>query len=152
VNGSAYDVRVTWVRILGASSLSLALWAASCSDDGDNGSSSKSSSRSATNGSGGSVGGGGAGQGGCTDDLTGQAGGSLICGAQANDTECISCTRMSCCPELQGCLPDMDCHCLLQCFISGCDPVQCLADCGTSDPTSALIGCVTDNCNICTMM
>jgi hypothetical protein len=108
-----------------------------CGDDEEKSSSPSSTSTSASTGS------GGMGGQSCMGDLTGQAGGDLVCDAQASDTECVSCTRMTCCDELQGCLPDANCQCLLGCFLAGCDPVECLADCGSSGPVQDLIGCVS---------
>ena len=133
------------IRLFGLGALSVGLVLMACSDDeGSSTSQNTTTTTTATTGSGGSGGS-------CEGDLTGQAGGTLVCMAQADDTPCIGCARMECCMELQGCLPDENCRCLLECFIANCDPVGCLNACGNSDPVNALIQCVQPNCPVCTM-
>ena len=131
------------IRLFGLGALSVGLMLMACSDD-EGSSTSQNTTTTTTSGNGGSGGS-------CEGDLTGQAGGTLICMAQADDTACIGCARMECCMELQACLPDDNCRCLLECFIAGCDPVGCLNLCGASDPRDALVQCVQPNCPVCTM-
>lgn len=133
---------MSFIRLFGLGAVSVGLMLMACSDD-EGSSTSQNTTTTTTTGAGGSGGS-------CEGDLTGQAGGTVICMAQADDTPCIGCARTECCMELQGCLPDENCTCLLECFIAGCDPVGCLTRCGQSDPRDALIQCVQPNCAVCT--
>lgn len=143
---SARMTPVSFLKLMGAGSIAVVLCIAACSDDDGS-----SSTATTTNSSSASA--GGAGGGSCMPgELGGQAGSAAICAGEASDTACVTCTRMKCCDQLQACLPDTNCHCLLECFLGGCDPVGCLADCGGGNQTDALISCVSNmqtGCPVC---
>jgi hypothetical protein len=138
---------VTFGRIFGLGVVAAGLVAASC--DGDDDSSSGTTRTAVASVSNAASSGAGGGGGTCMGDLTGEAGAGTICDEKADDTECVSCTRMNCCTQIQDCLPDENCRCLLECFLGGCPGAQCLQECGTGMPTQQVITCVSDSCQIC---
>jgi hypothetical protein len=92
---------------------------------------------------------GGAGAG-CGFMLSGGYGGfGDVCMGEPGESECLSCTRSSCCMEAEACAPDTTCSCLLECFLAGCDPIGCLQSCGQNDQVNALTKCAQENCPVC---
>jgi len=93
---------------------------------------------------------GGNGEGGTTTTTStmGVGGGANgeLCNDAPDDTACVTCTRAGCCDELQVCQTDTDCACLLDCFLAGTDPIECINQCGQSDATNDLVGCASTSC------
>ncbi len=73
-------------------------------------------------------------------------GGGDICDADPNDDACITCTRASCCTELEACILDAPCICLLECFMAGTDPPLCLGECPSSTAVNTLAACAAGQC------
>jgi len=75
--------------------------------------------------------------------------GDAICEAAADDDECVTCAKASCCDEVLACEADEKCLCLSDCVVTPADIVQCNADCavvGANQPFNLLGGCLTVSC------
>jgi hypothetical protein len=67
------------------------------------------------------------------------------------DTECGACVKMNCCNQLEACVGDADCLCVLECTNQGGDPATCHQDCGLVDPNMTFgmfITCAMQQCTL----
>jgi hypothetical protein len=66
-----------------------------------------------------------------------------------SDAECVACAKAACCPELDACVDDMVCYCLLLCVLGGETPENCQMSCGENMVSQAVVDCGDLNCPVC---
>jgi hypothetical protein len=83
------------------------------------------------------------------------------CDPQDGDSECLQCTKTSCCTEYEACLDDPTCDCTRECINSMPDSPYgiigpgCLMGCGAPGIPRALfpvLGCQDEMCEGCVML
>ncbi|MBX7084529.1 MAG: hypothetical protein K1X88_35315 [Nannocystaceae bacterium] len=84
-----------------------------------------------------------------TDGGGSTGGGPTICDPDPADTECAACARMACCDELQACIGNLVCLCLLNCVVDGGLPEDCQTMCGENAVSQAVVDCGQTNCPAC---
>ena len=112
-------------------------------------------STSSTGGAGGG-GNGGGGEGGVAGGgMGGMAGGGGmggrmdVCENEPQDSSCVVCIKLDCCPEFTQCRGNMQCMCWLGCREEGKSNFECISDCGGDAPQEFidLTSCVAMNCS-----
>lgn len=69
------------------------------------------------------------------------------CPADAADSECVACTKLSCCPTLVQCLDDAACEPCGVCLRDGGDLASCAAECDLENlRVDGLLGCARARC------
>jgi len=72
-----------------------------------------------------------------------------ICDPDRNDAACVACAKDACCDELEACVLDPTCQCLLICVLGGDTPEDCQTMCGENATSQAVVDCGEANCPIC---
>jgi hypothetical protein len=73
-----------------------------------------------------------------------EAGGA--CEPDAADDECVTCTKSSCCGEIEACNADPICVCMQGCVMGLPDIAPCTKECGQNTTFGPLTQCAATNC------
>jgi hypothetical protein len=86
-----------------------------------------------------------------------ESGAADVCAAERGDDECIECTKVECCDEVEACAADDGpggCACAHDCVIGGGDLTTCVVGCGLypfpeGSPIVPLANCMLEQCPSC---
>lgn len=77
---------------------------------------------------------------------SGSGGEAGVCDPQPDDDACRTCTKTSCCEELETCLGEPICECMSGCVTGPGDVQMCTEMCGETGNFEPLTNCVTFSC------